>query len=113
MTLRNKKKIYEEAKKSLKSLLKERLTKIVLYGSFARNTETSESDIDIMVLTDLDDNEIKTCNDAINKITLELSLKYDLVFSFVIINKDHFTKYLNVVPFYKNVSNEGIVLYGR
>jgi predicted nucleotidyltransferase len=113
MTLRDKKKIYEEAKELLKTLLKKRLKKIVLYGSFARNTETSESDIDIMVLTDLDDNEIKTLNDAINKITLELSLKYDIVFSFMVINNDHFTKYLNIVPFYKNVSDEGIVLYGR
>ncbi|RPI15575.1 MAG: nucleotidyltransferase domain-containing protein [Ignavibacteriae bacterium] len=105
--------IYTETKQYITNLFRDNLQKIILYGSFARATETDESDIDIMILTELKDDEIKKFDDDINNIAVDLSLKYNKVFSFVILNANHYYKYLNFIPFYQNVLRDGKVIYGR
>ena len=54
-------KIYNEINNFVikaKKLLGDRLKKIILYGSYARGDYNTNSDIDIMLLTDLSDDEI-------------------------------------------------------
>jgi predicted nucleotidyltransferase len=113
MTNDTKNNIFNEAKQQIINLLQNNIKKIILYGSFARNSDTDESDIDLVIFTELNPDEIKKYDDKINDITVELSLKYDKVFSFLIINSGHYNKYLNVLPFYQNILKDGIVIYGR
>ncbi len=113
MTNEIKNNIFQDTKQLLLDLLKTNLQKIILYGSYARNSETDESDIDLIILTELDTDEIKKYDDKVNDITVELSLKYEKVFSFLIINTHHYKKYLNFLPFYQNILREGKVIYGR
>ena len=68
-----------------------------------------DSDIDFLVLTNLSDFEIR----KITIISKELSLKFNIVISIIAVNSDHYNKYLNFLPFYKNVSTDGIELYGK
>ena len=42
-----------------KQLYGDGLNKIILYGSYARGDNTEESDIDIMIILDCDEREIK------------------------------------------------------
>lgn len=41
----------------------------------------------------------------------ELDLKYDRVFSIVDIEHEKFEKWKNILPFYKNIQDEGVVLW--
>ena len=50
--------IIDEFVKGVNEILGDRVKKIILYGSYARGDYDKSSDIDIMILTDLNDNEI-------------------------------------------------------
>jgi len=50
--------VIQEFVKGVNELLGDRVKKIVLYGSYARGDYNDSSDIDIMILTDLTDEEI-------------------------------------------------------
>jgi len=105
------KQLLEELQKELKLLLKDKLNKIILYGSYANNTFDEESDVDIMVLTKLTETELKKIDNRVNELAVELSLKYDVVVSLFLKPANEFYKYSNVIPFYKNVLEQGITLY--
>ncbi|MDQ3022613.1 MAG: nucleotidyltransferase domain-containing protein [Bacteroidota bacterium] len=107
------KEILDELTANIKSIFNDSLLKIILYGSRVRNDGTEESDIDFVVLTDLEDDIIREKERDVTNISVELSLKYDSVVSVLIINYDIYKKYLNVLPFYKNIETEGIEVYGR
>jgi len=62
--------IYNEVSTKVRSALGDKLNKIILYGSYARGDYDVESDIDIMVLADISENELPT----IEKKTLEYRL---------------------------------------
>lgn len=49
-----------------KQTLGDRVKRIILYGSYARGDYNQSSDIDIMILTDLTDEEIEKYRDKIS-----------------------------------------------
>lgn len=106
------KQLLEELQNELRLLLKDKLSKIILYGSYAKKTFDEESDVDIMVLTKLTEREIKHIDDRISDLVVDLSLKYDVVVSLFLKPADQFYKFSDVIPFYKNVLEHGITLYG-
>ncbi len=111
MTDKKLKKLLSNLQEKLQSLLGEKLVKVILYGSYANKTFDEESDVDIMVLTDLSEGEIKQIDDRINELVVELSLKYDSLVSIFLKPADQFYKFSDVIPFYKNVLEQGITLY--
>ena len=85
------------------------LLRIVLYGSVVRGTDTAESDIDIAIILD---SEMDTgLNEQLVDFSVDLDLKYNRVFSIVDINNDNFAKWEKTLPFYRNVRDEGVVLW--
>lgn len=87
--------------------------KIILYGSYARGDNTSESDIDIMVVLETTEENVKKYRSIFNLISSDLGMKYDVLLSVLIRDKGNFEKRAQYIPFYKNVVNEGIEWYGR
>lgn len=83
--------------------------RIVLYGSYARGTNTSESDVNVALL--LNGNLNESTEDKLSDLVVDLNLKYDKVFSVIDIDYAVFKKWEMVIPFYKNVNEEGIVLW--
>lgn len=81
---------------------------IILYGSVARGTATSESDIDIAVI--LDDYTDKMHDEMIDFV-VELELKYNKVISVLLIYNKQFNKLGNITPFFKNIRKDGKVLW--
>ena len=51
----------------LKTILGQNLSKIILYGSYARMDYDASSDVDIMILVTLSDEEIKKNNNLLNE----------------------------------------------
>ena len=85
------------------------LLRIVLYGSVVHGTDTPESDIDIAIILDSVMNSV--LNDQLVDFSVDLDLKYNRVFSIVDINNDNFKKWEKTLPFYRNVRDEGVVLW--
>jgi predicted nucleotidyltransferase len=103
--------ILEDVKRMASESFGSKLKEIILYGSYARNQQTHESDVDIMLIFDDDRYEIIKYRDKIVDIMVDLSLKYDLVVSITENSVEDFKEYINYVPFYSNVYNEGVEIY--
>ena len=82
--------------------------RIILYGSVARGTQTEDSDVDIaVILPSYTEEEYDSMWDLI----VDLQLEYDLVLSVLLIDADKFAEWENVIPFYKNMKKDGVVLW--
>lgn len=89
----------------------DRLRSVILYGSVARGTQTENSDIDIMLLIDGTEQELREYDDQLCEVSTDLSLKYLRVFSIIDVKYREYMEWKTTAPFYRNVDREGIVLY--
>ena len=96
----------------VKRILGKNLKKVILYGSYARGDYRENSDIDIMILTTLTDEEIRKTKTSIYDLAFDFQMEYGVDISVVIKNEEHFNYWLGALPFYDNVQKEGVVLNG-
>lgn len=101
--------VWNEFVNGILNIMENRLVSIILYGSVARGTNTEESDVDIALLMHgkLDYDTEDTLSDFI----VDMNLKYDKVFSVIDIDIEHFSEWINALPFYQNIEREGVVLW--
>ena len=79
-----------------------------MYGSCARGDFADDSDIDVMVLLDVAQEEIGIERKKILDVSDQLDLKYDVVLAPVIQSWRLYNQYIAVSCFYQNVQKEGI-----
>lgn len=99
--------ILQELKKELKNLYGERLKKLILYGSYARNEAWKDSDIDVVVLLDgevLPGKEIERMIDIIT----DLNLKYNILLSVYPTSEESLQKTKS--PLLLNIQREGLIV---
>lgn len=101
-----------EFSRQVKQILGKNLTKVILYGSYARGDYTENSDIDIMILTTLTDMEIEKIENNIYDIAFDFQMKYFVDISVIIKNENQFNYWLGTLPFYDSVQREGVILNG-
>ena len=96
------------------SVLKERLqqfdgsSQIVLFGSKARGDDDAESDIDILVLTDLVvDHKLEM---AVRDIAFDIELQYDVIFGLVVMNRTFWDTKGRGMPLHWNIDREGVAV---
>ncbi len=106
--------IIDEFVKGVNEILGDRVKKIIPYGSYARGDYDKSSDIDIMILTDLNDNEILEYREKILDYAydIEWNNNFDIVVSPLIKNIDKYNKRIDVIPFYMNIQKEGVIING-
>lgn len=107
--------ILEEYVKGLFAILGNHLKQVILYGSYARGEQVENeeiSDIDIMILVDLDYDEIKNVEKKVIEYSYDLDLKYDILLSPILENFEEYKSRTKYIPFYRNVKNEGVLLNG-
>ena len=93
----------------LREIFAQNVSQIILYGSVARREETAESDIDIAIILDVA--QASAIRERFIEWNSEMDMKYNRVFSIVDIEKSQMDKWGNVLPFYKNIKEEGVVLW--
>ena len=107
--------IVNEVSERVQEILSDKLKKIILYGSYARGDYEQYSDIDIMVLADIredDEDERMDIRNKMVRISSDLGLEYDVLISIIVKNHDFFYSWIDVLPFYRNVLKDGVLLYG-
>lgn len=97
----------------LKQILGDKLTKVILYGSYARGDYDENSDVDIMVLTTLSDEEIEKIESKVFDLAFDFLMDYGIDISVIVKNDEHFYYWLGALPFYNNVEREGVVIAGE
>ncbi|WP_448902672.1 nucleotidyltransferase domain-containing protein [Eubacterium sp.] len=101
----------QEYTKEIKKVYGSHLKNVILYGSYARGDQTDDSDIDIMILVDLDDKNIKDYETKLSDITFDINLDNDLMIMPIVKNQNHFKRWIDAYPFYRNIEKEGVNLY--
>ena len=94
----------------LKNILGNNLESIILYGSYARGDYHFTSDVDVMVLVTLSDEEIKKIENQVYDCAFDLEMKYSVDISPIIKNRKHFEYWVDTLPFYNNIQKEGITV---
>ena len=97
---------------NVRKLIGKNLSKILVYGSYARGDYNENSDIDIMILTSLPENKIEPIEDALYDIAFDFMMEYEIQISVIVKNEEHFKYWLGALPFYGNVALEGIEIVG-
>ncbi len=111
----NIKSILQEYVNGLNQIIGDKLKKVILYGSYARGEENRDgevSDIDIMILVDLNVEQIKKLQEKILDYSYDLDLKYNILLSPIIENIDTYDNRIRYMKFYENIKNEGVLLNG-
>lgn len=101
--------IFEKLTKGLVDIYGGLLVRILLYGSVARGTDDEDSDVDIAVL--LKAGETKEMGEEMLDLVVDLELDYNKVLSVLRIDYNKFKEWEDVMPFYKNVKKDGILLW--
>ena len=91
-------------------ILKSNLSRLIVYGSYARGDYKENSDIDVMILTPLSKEEIEKVENQIFDLAFDLELESGIVINPVLENEAHYRYWLGALPFYDNVEKEGIVI---
>lgn len=95
---------------SLRTLLGNTLDSVIVYGSYARGDYSELSDIDVMILVTLTEEKIKKIADAVSDMAFEYLIRFGVDISPVIANVDHFNYWVDNLPYYRSVREEGVKL---
>lgn len=100
--------IVKKFAEELKTIFPGSVESVIVYGSYARGDYTDLSDVDIMVLVSLSEEEICKRKNAAYDLAFDYLMESGIDFSVIIKNVKHFNKWANQLPFYRNVKREGI-----
>ena len=94
----------------LKDIMGSKLTKVIVYGSYARGDYNSSSDVDVMILVKMSDNEIKKIENQVYDLAFDIEMDTGVDISPIIKNEEQY--WLDTLPFYKNIHEEGVIVNG-
>ena len=94
----------------LKKILGASLSKVIVYGSYARGDYRDNSDVDIMILVKMSDDEIREVKNEIYDLAFDFELSTGIDISPIIKNEDQYEYWVDTLPFYRNVRDEGVVV---
>ena len=91
-----------------KSLNHPEIEKIILFGSVAREEDTEESDIDILIITKNEKDRLKISDDVYDKV-VDILLETMETISIKMRSIDHFESYKDF-SFYSNIEQDGVLI---
>ena len=94
----------------LNKIIGKKLSKIIVYGSYARGDYNWNSDVDIMILVKMSNSDIKKIENQVYDLAFEIEMNTGIDISPIIKNESEYEYWLDTLPFYKNISDEGVLL---
>lgn len=85
------------------------INSIILYDSTARGTRQDDSDVDVAIL--LHSGATRAMRDQMLDLTVDLELACGKVLSVLCIDYEKFTEWKDILPFYKNIRKDGVILW--
>lgn len=104
------KNLLDEACNALRLMFGNNLHDVLLYGSYARGDYDSESDVDILALVNLPKEDISKLQRKVSDMSSDLDPEYDVIFSILLQDTETYNQYQKDMPFFRNISKEGISL---
>jgi predicted nucleotidyltransferase len=104
--------VTSEVLEKTKIIFKDDLYKVILYGSYARGDFDNESDIDILVVFNGNMDSVRRYRKQISRVASRIGLKNDVEVSLLLRDRETVEKGIRILPFYKNIMDEGIEIYG-
>lgn len=102
--------LLEGYRKSVTNIFNGRLNKMILYGSYARGDYRKDSDIDVMILADVQPEEVSHYADKVYDITYDFEMKYDMEINPLVQSTQTYSKWKNVYPFFVNIEKDGVIV---
>ena len=93
----------------LKKKFKDKLDKVILFGSYARGDYDDESDLDILVL--IGDEKPGKYNEEIVDFEVDLTIEHGILPSIIVRNTNYYNENKEIIPFFRNVEREGVEIY--
>ena len=97
----------------IKNCLQDKLSAVYLFGSVARGDYTSDSDIDILLVLNMDEEQMKATRSLLTDIGSELSLEYNVRINKFSVSRDDFEIMKNTRLLFNNIKKEGVLLYNE
>ena len=102
--------ITRQIAREARAIFGESFEKALLYGSYARGDHDEASDVDIMILADIPPEASWTMNQKMNNLANRLGLENDVLISLCVKDSKTFYKWLDVLPFYRDIMKDGVEL---
>jgi predicted nucleotidyltransferase len=96
--------------RDMRQVFGDKLERVIVYGSYARGDYTENSDVDVMILVNIPNEEITGYLDVVSDCAFEYMMKYGVDISPVINNEEHFEYWVDNLPYFRNVRNEGVIV---
>ncbi|MCK9216868.1 MAG: nucleotidyltransferase domain-containing protein [Firmicutes bacterium] len=109
----NIKKLLLDLENRLRAIYGKKIKKVYLYGSYARGENSDGSDVDIMLLLDMNQEEIIKHREKVLDVVVDLTTEYGAVLSVIENNYDYFYDWVDVLPFFANIEKEGVDIFGQ
>ena len=102
--------IIYEFTKEMRKIFGTNLSTVIVYGSHARGDYNENSDVDVMILVKIPEEQIPDYIDEVSDCAFEYLMKYGVDISPVLKNENHFKYWEETLPYYRNVRKEGVVI---
>lgn len=93
-----------------RNIYNQNLCEVYLYGSYARGDYNTESDIDIVAIVKGERQQLQEQLKKIWDVVSDLELDYEVIISPTVIPYTEFEIYKDILPYYKNIAQEGVKL---
>ena len=83
---------------------------MILYGFYAKGNFKQDSDLDIMILADMQTEEVGSYSDRIYDITYHFEVKYGMEINPVIQSIQIYEQWKNAYPVFRNIEKDGVAV---
>lgn len=87
----------------------DKLKNVILYGSYARGDYDDESDIDVMIIVDMTQEELNTYRWDLSCFCADINVENGILITSKLQSAQIFENWKDILPFYKNVVKDGVI----
>ena len=96
-----------------KELFGDKLSDVRLFGSYARGDYAGDSDIDIMVILDMNEDDVRKSLSSVCRIASDIDLEYNTHIIPILQNMREYELHKETYGFFRNVEREGVSHYAQ